>query len=108
VQPGKQRQPQRLDTARRLQRRRLVEANSNNLRFLEVLQLDVPEKVQRRHPRVAQQIDHRPGEMRQEQFPATPDDIGFISSVKFRLTSPWPSAFFSSALRNTNYSLLLI
>jgi hypothetical protein len=83
---------QRLDTARRLQRRRLAEANSNNLRFLEVLQFDVPEKVQRRHARVAQQIDHRPGEMRQEQSPAIADDTGFAFSAKLCLTNRWPSA----------------
>jgi hypothetical protein len=30
----------------------------------------------------------------QEQAPATPDDTGFASSVKFRLTSRWPSVCF--------------
>ena len=32
--------------------------------------------------------------MWQEQAPATPDDTGFASSVKFRLTSRWPSVCF--------------
>jgi hypothetical protein len=43
----------------------------------------------------------------QEQAPATPDDTGCASSVKFRLTSGWPSVS-SSQLRKSITSLLLI
>jgi hypothetical protein len=41
-------------------------------------------------PRIAQQIDHRPGEKGQEQVPAIAGDTGFASSAKLYLTSRRP------------------